>query len=305
MQPLQRQLPKNYSSPIWRAIMEFEMLQPNDRVMVGLSGGKDSSFLLYALWVIQQHSLIPFELAAVTIDPGFSEASPRPALQELCDAMAIPFFFEALPQMKDVIFTGDPRQSPCARCAFFRRGAINRIAAANGYHKLALGHHHDDAVETFLMSILYSGQITTFTPVTPQERAGLTIIRPLVYLREKEIRAAKRFFPFEPISSCCPRDGNSTRAAVKDLIRDLSQENNSVYENLSAAMRSAPERAALWPRPINRMQMKERYLQATAWHRNQMKKTNAEKNVSKAKSADQAHEKKIIVAELQIEQDDE
>ena len=305
MQPLQRQLPKNYSSSIWRAIMEFEMLQPNDRVMVGLSGGKDSSFLLYALWVIQQHSLIPFELAAVTIDPGFSEASPRPALQELCDAMAIPFFFEALPQMKDVIFTGDPRQSPCARCAFFRRGAINRIAAANGYHKLALGHHHDDAVETFLMSILYSGQITTFTPVTPQERAGLTIIRPLVYLREKEIRAAKRFFPFEPISSCCPRDGNSTRAAVKDLIRDLSQENNSVYENLSAAMRSAPERAALWPRPINRMQMKERYLQATAWHRNQMKKTNAEKNVSKAKSADQAHEKKIIVAELQIEQDDE
>ncbi|HZW49734.1 MAG TPA: tRNA 2-thiocytidine biosynthesis TtcA family protein, partial [Bacillota bacterium] len=183
MQPLQRQLPKNYSSSIWRAIMEFDMLQPNDRVMVGLSGGKDSSFLLYALWVIQQHSLIPFELAAVTIDPGFSETSPRPVLQELCDAMGIPLFFEALPQMKEVIFTEDKRQSPCARCAFFRRGAINRIAVANGYNKLALGHHHDDAVETFLMSILYSGQITTFTPVTAQERAGLTIIRPMVYLR--------------------------------------------------------------------------------------------------------------------------
>src|SRR5665647_716598 len=122
MQPLQRQLPKNYSSPIWRAIMEFDMLQPNDRVMVGLSGGKDSSLLLYALWAIQQHSLIPFELAAVTIDPGFSETSPQPALQELCDAMGIPFFFEALPQMKEVIFTGDKRQSPCARCAFFAEG---------------------------------------------------------------------------------------------------------------------------------------------------------------------------------------
>lgn len=270
MQPLQRQLPKNYSSPIWRAIMEFDMLQPNDRVMVGLSGGKDSSLLLYALWAIQQHSLIPFELAAVTIDPGFSETSPQPALQELCDAMGIPFFFEALPQMKEVIFTGDKRQSPCARCAFFRRGSINRIAAANGYNKLALGHHHDDAVETFLMSILYSGQITTFTPVTAQERAGLTIIRPMVYLREKEIREARCFFPFEPISSCCPRDGNSTRASVKSLILQLSTENPSVYDNLAAAMRFDPDRAMLWPRPINRVQMKERYLQVIR-HRNELR----------------------------------
>lgn len=264
MEPLQRILPKNYTKPIWRAIMEFDMIKPGDRIMVGLSGGKDSSFLLYALWVLQKQTMIPFDLAAVSVDPGFSEMRPGPRLQALCDSMQIPLFLEELPLMKDVIFTGKSNDSPCARCAFFRRGAVNRVAAKEGYNKLALGHHHDDAVETFLMSILYSGQITTFLPVTPQDRAGITVIRPIIYLREKEIRAAKKFFPFEPISSCCPRDGNSTRSDVKKLIHQLHEENHSIYDNLSAAMRFKPEKAVLWPPSLTREEMRERYIQKIA-----------------------------------------
>lgn len=260
MGPFNRILPKNYSKPIWRAIMEFDMINPGDRIMVGLSGGKDSSFLLYALWVMQKQTMIPFELAAVSIDPGFAETSPRPVLQNFCDALGIPLFYEELPHMKEVIFTNEGNQSPCAKCAFFRRGAINRVAVKQGYNKLALGHHHDDAVETFLMSILYSGQITTFLPVTPQDRAGLTVIRPLVYLREKEIRSARKFFPFDPVSSCCPRDGHSTRSEVKSLIHELQHKNLSIYDNLSAAMRFPSEKAILWPRTLKRDEMRTQYL---------------------------------------------
>jgi tRNA(Ile)-lysidine synthase TilS/MesJ len=265
MEPFQRILPKNYSKPIWRAIMEFDMINPGDRIMVGLSGGKDSAFLLYALWVLQKQTVIPFELAAVSIDPGFAEISPRPVLQELCDALGIPLFYEELPHMKDVIFTKEGNQSPCAQCAFFRRGAINRIAVRHGYGKLALGHHHDDAVETFLMSILYSGQITTFLPVTPQDRAGLTVIRPLIYLREKEIRAARKFFNFEPVSSCCPRDGKSTRSEVKALIHQLHNSNHSIYDNLTAAMRFPMDKAVLWPPTLPRDEMRKQYLRKVSW----------------------------------------
>ncbi|MCL2498697.1 MAG: tRNA 2-thiocytidine biosynthesis TtcA family protein, partial [Symbiobacteriaceae bacterium] len=188
-------LPKNYSRRIWRAIMEFEMLQPGDKVLVGLSGGKDSALLLFALKVLQQQTGYPFELGAVTVDAGFSSESYQDILTELCTALSVPLYYERHPELQEIVFDPQHRQNPCARCAFFRRGIINRIAVKEGYNKIALGHHLDDAVETFLMSILLAGKIETFTPVTSQDRSQVTVIRPLVLLREKEITGAKRFFP--------------------------------------------------------------------------------------------------------------
>ncbi|HZW48571.1 MAG TPA: hypothetical protein VFF80_00325, partial [Bacillota bacterium] len=107
---------------------------------------------------------------------------------------------------------------------------------------------------------------------------------------EKEIRAARCFFPFEPISSCCPRENTSTRASVKNLIRQLSKENYSVYNNLGAAMRFDPDRVTLWPRPINRVQMRERYLQVTAWHRNNLQTKNNREIAVKGKEDIQPQE---------------
>jgi tRNA 2-thiocytidine biosynthesis protein TtcA len=255
-------LPKTYVRKIWRAIMEFDMLGPGDRCLVGLSGGKDSSFLLYALAVIREHAPFQFDLAAVTIDPRFDENFPADRLRQLCAELEVPFFLERL-NLAKVAFAPS-EQNPCARCAYFRRGALNRIARREGYDRLALAHHHDDAVETLLMGILFSGQIKTFGPVTVQDRSELTVIRPLIYLREAEIKRAYRFFEWQPIENPCPLDGKSTRQKVKELLRELGRENRFVYDNVSAAMRRPLDQIELWPPELSREEMRTRYLRLMA-----------------------------------------
>lgn len=264
MPKLQANLPKNYVKKIWRALMEFDMLQPGDRCLVGLSGGKDSSFLLYALSVIREHAPFAFDLAAVTIDPMFDANFPGDQLQALCDRLGVPFILEQV-NLAEIAFAPS-EQNPCPRCAFFRRGALNRIAQREGYNRLALAHHHDDAVETFLMSLLFSGQIKTFTPVTDQDKSGLTVIRPLIYLREWEVQAAYKFFDWEPIHNPCPLDGKSTRQNVKELLRELGRANRSVYDNVSAAMRIPLNRVELWPSELTRDEMRHKYVKAMFGH---------------------------------------
>lgn len=235
------------------------MLGPGDRCLVGLSGGKDSAFLLYALAALKPKAPFPFDLAAATIDPMFDPRFPAARLQELCDSLEVPLFLEQS-NLAEVAFAPS-EQNPCSRCAYFRRGALNRIATREGYNRLALAHHHDDAVETFLMSILYAGQIKTFSPVTRQDRRGLLVIRPLIYLREAQIRATRSFFAWEPVPSCCPLDGQSTRQTVKELLQTLGEENSSLYSNVSAAMRSPLASVRLWPPELTRAEMRSKYRQ--------------------------------------------
>ncbi len=235
------------------------MLAPGDRCLVGLSGGKDSAFMLYALAVLKEHAPFDFGLAAVTIDPMFNDDFPGERVSGLCQDLAVPFFLEQV-NLAEIAFAPSD-QNPCPRCAYFRRGALNRIARREGYNKLALAHHHDDAVETFLMSIIYSGQIKTFTPVTKQDKSGLDVIRPLIYLRESEIKAAYKFFDWEPVFNPCPLDKASKRQEIKQLIRQLDHDNRSVYDNLSAAMRLPLDRIELWPPELSKAAMRERYLQ--------------------------------------------
>ncbi|HBE77280.1 MAG TPA: tRNA 2-thiocytidine(32) synthetase TtcA, partial [Firmicutes bacterium] len=137
-------------------------------------------------------------------------------------------------------------ESPCAICSFLRRGAMNRFAKENNYNKIALAHHHDDAVETFLMSILYSGQIKTFLPRTELPRTGLVAIRPLAYFRESEIIAMTPLTTFTPIPSPCPMAGHTKRAEIKKLIHTLCLQDNVVYHHLAAAMRGGRPQE-LWP----------------------------------------------------------
>ncbi|HHW99445.1 MAG TPA: tRNA 2-thiocytidine biosynthesis protein TtcA [Firmicutes bacterium] len=256
---MQPQLPRKIGRTIWRALMEFSMLGPGDRCLVGLSGGKDSAFLLYALAALRKTAPFEFELAAATIDPMFDTNFPAARLQDLCDGLGVPLFLEQT-NLAAAAFAPST-QNPCPRCAYLRRGALNRIAKREGYNRLALAHHHDDAVETLLMSILYAGQIKTFTPVTRQDRSGLLVIRPLIYLREAQIRAARSYFNWEPVPSGCPLDGKSTRQRVKDLLRNLGEENSSIYSNVSAAMRLPLTDIELWPPELSREEMRDKYRQ--------------------------------------------
>ena len=227
-------LPKTYTKKLWRAIVEFDLIQANDKIMLGFSGGKDSSFLAHAFSILQKSAPIPFQVQAVHIDLGFDPASQFDKFFEFFQRIEISLQIEHTRIQKLVFASG--KKSACARCAYFRRGAVNAYALANGYNKVAYAHHYDDAVETFLLSIFYSGQIKTFLPSTYLSESELTVIRPMVYLREKEVSEAKKFVGFQPIKSPCPLDGCTKRHEIKELIRDLVRDNKMVFYNISAAM---------------------------------------------------------------------
>jgi len=240
-----------------RAIVEFNLIENGDRVLIGLSGGKDSILLTYALAVMQKHLKLDFTIGAFTVNPMFSEDFALHRLEDFCHRLNIPYAFDQV----DIagIIRQNENKSPCYSCAYFRRGAVNRYAKENGYNKVAYAHHHDDAVETFFMSILYSGQVKTFTPKTYLDKTDLTVIRPLIYLREDETRSAVDFHGFSPVTSPCPFDGNTTRQKIKELINKLETENPLIYEHLAAAMRinSVGE---LWPAAKSRNELREDYL---------------------------------------------
>ena len=239
-------LPKTYNQKILRAIREFELITPGDRILIGFSGGKDSAFLCYALALLVKHRIIQADLAVLTIDLGFGQGLNPTSLENFCSGLDLKFYFYQTKIAQSV----QEERTPCARCSYLRRATLNRFASEHGFNKVALAHHHDDAVETFLMSIIYSGQIQTFLPLTYLDRSGITVIRPLVYLREKEIIDAQQFIHFNPVSPDCPYDGFTYRQKVKELISELSRENPWVYPNLAKAMREGRP-VELWPPEIN------------------------------------------------------
>lgn len=250
-------LPQSYFSRLCRAVIEFDMIAKNDKILIGLSGGKDSLFLTYALSILRQRSAFPFELAVLTIDPQFTDNFDTTALAEFCNNLAIPFHTKKV-NIGEII-TNNQGKDPCFTCAFFRRGAINKFAVENGFNKVAYAHHHDDAVETFLMSILYSGQINTFLPTTYLDQSDLTVIRPLVYFRESELVDTAKYHGFTPIPSPCPLNGHTKRQEAKEMIVELEKNNPTLYAHLGAAMRHSPT-TKLWPTELTRRELQLKHL---------------------------------------------
>ena len=248
---------KEILSRIWRAIIEFEMIEAHDRILIGLSGGKDSLFLTYTLAQIRRHSARPFTLGAFTIDTRFAEDFPREELRIFCEQLDIPFDSTPVDIPRAIAAASSP--DACATCAFFRRGALNRIAREHGYNKVALAHHHDDAVETFMMSLFYAGRLKTFLPKTPQERSGVTIIRPLIYFREAEIIENANHLGLQPLKNPCPYNGHTKRQEIKDMLHHLESKDPEYYRRFSAAMRGG-ETAELWPAEPDRYTLKGKYL---------------------------------------------
>jgi tRNA(Ile)-lysidine synthase TilS/MesJ len=248
-------LSRSYSRRLYRALVEFQMISEGDRILVGFSGGKDSAFLLYALSAIQQHSPVSFQIAAATIDLGFPSGDLiDESMKTFVSELDIPYFIKKS-NIAKVAFKSEQKK-PCAMCSHLRRGSLNSFAVENGFNKVALAHHRDDAVETLLMSILYSGQIHVFRPVTYLDRREITVIRPLVYFREPEIEGAVRRIGYNPPENPCPAQDETQRLAVKELIRNLSRENPMVYTNLFKALHFNAV-GELWPPTASKEEMRE------------------------------------------------
>lgn len=251
----QAYVPAELLSKLWRALIEFNMLQPRDKILIGLSGGKDSMFLTAALAEIQKYSPVPFELACYTVDAMFSKDFPKKELENFCAQYGLKHYSEKV----DINSVWQNKgNTPCFTCAYFRRAATNRTALELGYNKVALAHHHNDAVETFLMNILASGQLRTFLPVTQLSKTGLTVLRPLLYYREAEIIDIITKLNFKPLKNPCPYDGHTKRQDIKEHINSLAKINPEVYDHLAAAMRTSSTQE-LWPAQLSQKEIVDKF----------------------------------------------
>ena len=203
-----------------KAIQDYEMLAPGDRVLVGVSGGKDSVALTVGLALLREYLDIPFEVCAVTLDPQFDhQPADYTALAELFARYGVPYEVRRT-EIGPVVFEYRQEKNPCALCAKLRRGALHTAAQQLGCNKVALGHHLDDAVETFYMNLWREGRIGCFSPVTYLSRRGLTLIRPMLLATEAEVRRAVRDEQLPIVKSRCPADGVTVREQTKDFVAE-------------------------------------------------------------------------------------
>lgn len=234
---------------IKRAMVDYGMISAGDRVLVGLSGGKDSGVLLYALDAIRRTAPIKFELHGLYLDLGFGmEYAP---IEEFCRRLGVPFRHQPT-DIGKIVFDVRNEKNPCALCSTLRRGAINDLALELGCNKVALGHHLDDVVDTFFMSLLYTGQLRTFSPNTFLDRTGLHMIRPLVYLGQETVRELAALEKVPVIENPCPASGLTKREEIKKLVSGLSRQYPDLREKVLVALQGA-DLKNLWPRALPRV----------------------------------------------------
>lgn len=202
-----------------KADTDFHLIEPGDRVAVGVSGGKDSLLLLHALSLYRKFSHKDFTLMAFTISMGL-EPFDLSGIHRLCQDLGIPYVVKQT-EIGDIIFNKRKEKNPCALCAKMRRGALNDMCREYGCNKLALGHHRDDAIETLLMSLFYEGRFHTFHPKTYLSRTGITAIRPLCYLPEYHVRHMVQELNLPVVKSPCPANGETKRQEMKELMQAL------------------------------------------------------------------------------------
>ena len=218
-----------------RCVEDYNMISPGDKVAVGVSGGKDSLVLLQLLAGLRQYS--DFSLEAITIDMGLG--MDYTAVQEFCDRLEVPYTIVKT-QIGPIIFDHRKEKNPCSMCAKMRRGALNQAILDRGIRKLALGHHFDDAVETFVMSLIYEGRISCFQPVTDLDRMGVTQIRPMLYIHEKTVDNFATRMELPVIENRCPVDKHTKREEIKQLVYDLSKTYPDLKERIFGAMQRLP-----------------------------------------------------------------
>lgn len=228
----------DFSGTVRKAVEDYNMIQEGDRIAVGVSGGKDSMLLLVALNHLKGYYPKHFDLEAITIELGFEGMDFTP-VKSMCAELDIPYTCLKT-DIKEIVFDVRKEDNPCSLCSKMRRGAINDAIKARGISKLALGHHFDDAVETYMMSLLFEGRISCFRPVTYLDRSGVTQIRPLIYAGERKIANLAAELQLPIVENPCPEDKTSKRYEIKKLLAQMCSEYPDMKSKIFGAMQRLP-----------------------------------------------------------------
>ena len=218
-----------------RCIEDYDMIRPGDKIAVGVSGGKDSLVLLKILAGLRAYS--DFELAAITIDMGLG--MDYSGIQTMCDELQVPYHLIKT-EIGPIIFDYRKEKNPCSMCSKMRRGALNQALLDLGLDKLALGHHYDDAVETFVMSLIYEGRISCFQPVPNLDRTGIIQIRPMLYIHERTVDSFAQRMALPVVENRCPVDKHTKREEIKELVYELTARYPDLKERIFGAMQRLP-----------------------------------------------------------------
>lgn len=222
-------------SYVRRAVDDYHMIEEGDKIAVGISGGKDSLTLLYALNSLRRFYPHSFEILAVTVDLGFRNLDLG-RIEAICrDELNIPYRIIKT-DIADIVFKQRKETNPCSLCAKLRKGALNNAVKQEGCNKVAYAHHKDDVVETMLMSLIFEGRFHTFSPVTCLDRTQLTVIRPLMYMNEADVIGFVNKNRIPVVKSPCPADGHTKREYIKQLLRELNRENPGVKDRMFTAI---------------------------------------------------------------------
>ena len=220
-----------------RCVQDYHMIEEGDRSGVGVSGGKDSVALLAFLAELRKYNDKAFDVEAITIDMGLG--MDYTLIADWCEKLDVKFNLIQT-QIGPIIFEHRKEKNPCSMCAKMRRGALNQVLLDRGMNNLALGHHYDDAVETFMMSLIYEGRISCFQPVTDLDRTGIIQIRPMLYIHEKTIDSFVTRNELPVITNRCPVDKYTKREEIKQLVYDLSATYPDLKERIFGAMQRFP-----------------------------------------------------------------
>lgn len=222
-----------------KAIQEYKMIEPGDRICVGVSGGKDSVALTVGLAHLRRYLNIPFEVVAVSLDPQFGgKATDYAPLEELFAKLEAPFEIRRS-NIGAVVFDVRKEPNPCALCAKMRRGLLHDTAKELDCNKVALGHHLDDAIETFYMNLWGEGRLGCFSPVTYLSRKDLTMIRPMILATENDVRRAVKHESLPVVKSACPADGATRRQEMKEYVADMCRKDRAFRQKMLGAMQGA------------------------------------------------------------------
>lgn len=225
---------KQLLSQTRKAVDDYQMIEEGDRIAIGVSGGKDSLTMLHALANLKRFYPKKFEIEAIMVHLGFENIDTS-AVEALCKELDVRF--TVIPtQIYQIVFDVRKESNPCSLCAKMRKGAFNEEAKRLGCNKIAYAHHLDDMVESFLMSLFYEGRLNSFSPVTHLDQTGLTVIRPLMYVKEKDVIGFKNAYALPIIKSPCPAEGYTKRQYVKDLVKKLNYENPGLKDRIMRAI---------------------------------------------------------------------
>lgn len=217
-----------------KAIDDYHMIEDGDKIAVGISGGKDSLALLYALKELQRFYPNHYELIAISVDLGFGNID-FDKIRQFSESLGVPLYV-AKTDIAQIVFDERKEKSPCSLCAKMRKGALNTLAKEKGCNKTAFGHHKDDIVETMMMSLIFEGRFNTFSPVTYLDRMDLTLIRPFMYMEEADIIGFVNKYELEVFKNPCPVDGITKRQYAKELLAQINREHPGTKERMFTAI---------------------------------------------------------------------